>query len=592
MDNKAAPPKPERTRFSTLNKYFRKYRGYLIFGIIAVTASNALALGIPYITKIIFDLLDAGGSSSELMMWIGVSVGLAVLSGAFRFFMRRTIIWMSRHIEYDLRGEIFDHLLSLSMPFFHQTRTGDIMARMTNDLEAVRQMIGPGIMYIASTAVTLVIAFSVMAYLSMKLVLLALIPLVALPIGVYAIGTLLHRQSVKVQGKFAELTVAAQENLSGIRVVKAYRQEKQETESFRTLSSDYLHLNMTLAKLQGLFLPAMRLVASLSYLIVLYYGGLEVINGQLALGDVVAFFGYLSMILWPLIAIGWVTSLYQRGKASLDRINRILFTDPIVRDEQPGLHDDKMTAKIEFRKLSFSYGNSDDSNVLHEIDLTIEPGQMVGIIGPTGSGKSTLVSLLARLYPVPTGQLFIGDRDINEWKLESLRRQIGFATQEPFLFSDTIEGNIRFGRSGATSEDVTAAGDIAVLTGDIASFSHGYDTIVGERGITLSGGQKQRTAIARAILRDPAILVLDDATSSVDTETEHHINERIKEVLKGRTSLVISHRVASVKDADRIVYLDGGRIVEQGSHEELLAAGGRYAELYRYQLIEAELESL
>ncbi len=579
----------EKKQFETVLKYFKKYKRYLIGGLISVVLSNCLILIMPYISKLIFDALKNNEPSSVILNYVLLSVGAAVLSGLFRFFMRRTIIWMSRYIEYDLRNEIFGHLIQMSPSFYHQTRTGDLMARMTNDLEAVRQMVGPGVMYISDTILKLTISFAFMFYLSTSLTLYAIIPLVVLPLAVNKIGNMVHSRSMKVQEKFSELTSNAQENLAGIRVVKAYCQEENEVAHFSTLSKMYIKLNMSLAKLQGVFVPTMRLFASLSYLTVFYFGGLQVIKGNLSLGDIVAFFGYLSMILWPVIAIGWVTSLYQRGKASLERINKILHSNSPVADTETATYEQQMLGKIEFRNLSFAYNGS---KVLKNINLTINPGQMVGLVGKTGSGKSTIAALLTKLFKVQTGQLFIDDVDINNWKLDSLRQQIGFATQEPFLFSDTVRENIRYGKADATEIEIQLASDIAALKKDIQTFQDGFDTVVGERGITLSGGQKQRTAIARAIIGKPSILILDDATSAVDTETEHQINEKITTVLNGRTSLIISHRVSSVKDADIILYLEDGAVAEQGTHEELIANNGYYAELYKSQLLEEELEQL
>lgn len=581
--------KSARVQFSTVTKYFRRYRLYLVVGAAAVVFANGLMLAIPYISKLVFDALQAGRGSTVILKYVALAFGLAVVSGVFRFTMRRTIIWMSRYVEYDLRGEIFAHLLKLSPTFYHNTRTGDLMARLTNDLEAVRQAVGPGIMYISDTIVKLVVSFAIMVYLSPKLTLYAVLPLVILPIAVNKVGNIIHRRSMKVQEKFAELTAAAQENLAGARVVKAYEQQKPEIDHFSILSTDYIRLNMSLARLQGLFVPSMRLLAAVSYLIVFYYGGMRIIGGGLSLGDIVAFFGYLSMILWPMIAIGWVTSLYQRGRASLERINRVLFSRPEVIDDEASLYDQPARGKIEFRDLSFGYNGH---KVLNGISLTIEPGQTVGLVGKTGSGKTTLVSILARFYRVERGKVFVDDTDINDWRLTALRRQIGFATQEPFLFSDTIAGNIAFGQNAVDDAEIARAAEIAALAKDVEEFPLRYESIVGERGITLSGGQKQRAAIARAILGKPRILIFDDVTSAVDTETEHQINERIKNVLEGRTSIIISHRVSSVKDADLILYLQDGRIIEQGSHDELLRGGGPYAQLYRSQLLEMELEQL
>jgi len=576
-------------QFDTVIKYLKHYKKYLIIGSVAVIISNILILYIPYITKLVFDALENNQPISLVLKFVLLAVGLSLVSGVFRFIMRRTIIWMSRHIENDLRDELFNHLLKLNPSFYHQNRTGDLMARLTNDLEAVRQVVGPGLMYISDTIVKLIVSFGFMIYLSPRLTFYAVIPLLIMPFAVNLIGNRLHIRSLKVQEKFAEITANAQENLSGIRVIKAYRQEANEIENFSSLSKVYMKLNMALAKLQGLFIPSMRLISALSYLIVFYFGGLEIINGQLHLGAIVAFFGYLSMILWPMIAIGWVTSLYQRGKASLSRINKILFTVPMVIDNSHPEFNKLMTGKIEFKNLSFGYNGT---NILSDINLKFDAGQTIGIVGKTGSGKTTLVSLIARLFPVDRGKLFIDDIDINDWPLCDLRQNIGFATQEPFLFSDTVRENIRFGNNAASNDEIENSSQLAALSKDIETFHNGFETIVGERGITLSGGQKQRTAIARALLSDPVILILDDATSAVDTETEDQINERIKNVLHNRTSIIISHRISAVKDADMIIYLEDGKVAEQGTHNNLLEINGNYAELYRSQLLEIELEQL
>ncbi|MEW5992886.1 MAG: ABC transporter ATP-binding protein [Candidatus Zixiibacteriota bacterium] len=576
-------------RFTTLLKYLKARRSALIWGGVCIFLTNLLALYIPYITKLIFDLLEHNGSSTEILKLVLLSIALAVVSGVFRFLVRRTIIWTSRHLEYSLRGELFAHLLTLSPSFYHDTRTGDIMARATNDLEAVRMMIGPGIMQATNTVVAVVIAIAFMLYLSPELTLYALAPIVVFPVLMNKLGNLVHQRFLKIQEHFSAMTATVQENISGIRVVKAYRQEEPEIDHFYGVSTRYIDLNMSMARLYGLFFPLIMLLASGLNLTVLYLGGLQVMDGRIPFGTLVAFFAYLSMLLWPSLALGWVISLYQRGTASLDRINGILHTQPKIKNDSNSPYAGRMRGMIEFRNLRFKYNGH---YVLDGINLLVEPGQTVGLVGLTGSGKTTLVSLLPRLYPVGRGQLFIDDRDINDWDLVSLRRQIGFATQEPFLFSETIANNIRFGIPEACPELIRSAADTAVLGKDVDAFPDRFDTIVGERGITLSGGQKQRTAIARAILIDPAILILDDATSSVDTETEHEINERIRSVLKSRTAIIISHRVSAVKDADVILYLEDGRAVEQGTHDELMKRDGYYAELYRSQLLEMELERL
>jgi len=579
----------KQNRFSVITKYLRRYKRYLVAGAAALVLTNGLMLTIPYISKIVIDLLESGAPLSDVGVWALTMVALSVAAGVFRFLTRRTIIWMSRKLEADLRGELVEHLLKLSPSFYDNNRTGDLMVRVTSDIEAVRMMVGPGIMHIANTVITILITIPMMIVLSPALTLYALAPAVVLPFAVNRLGNLVHKKSVRIQEHFSELTATAQENLAGIRVVKAYRQEEQESDNFGRMSETYRELNTDMGKLQAVFYPLMQMIGLLLTLVVLFAGGMLVVKGTIPLGTIVAFLAYLSMLLWPLIAVGWVVSLYQRGTASLGRINGILFTQPEIKDIGEELKDDRISGKIEFRNLRFSYN---DEPVLTDITLTINPGQTVGLLGMTGSGKTTLVSLLARLYTVERGAIAIDDVDINDWQLESLRSQIGFATQEPFLFSNTVKANIAFGRNKDEEDEIVRGAEIAALASDINSFPKGYKTVVGERGITLSGGQKQRTAIARALLINPAILILDDATSSVDTETEHEINERIRAHSKELTTLIISHRVSSVKEADLILFLEEGGIVERGRHDQLMQLEGRYAALYRSQLLAMELEAL
>lgn len=584
--SKQGPQTPH--RLATLTKYLRRYRRYLVIGFMAIVASNALMLVTPYLTKLVIDRLKNHAPMSEVGLLALAMVGVAIVAGVFRFMNRRTIIWMSRWIEYDLRGELITHLLKLSPSFYDRTRTGEIMARATNDLEAVRMMIGPAVMHMAGTIVVSTGAVAMMLALSPRLTLYSLGPAIVLPIVMHRLGNLIHRKYAKIQEHFAYMTAVAQENIAGVRVVKAYRQEDEENANFGELSKKYLRLNLDLGRFESTFFPLLQTIAAFLALVVLYFGGREVIAGRIPLSTIVAFFMYLGMLTWPLIAIGWVVSLYQRGTASLDRINAVLHTTADIPLEDGGRLE-KVRGKVEFRHLDFNYGGG---WALSDINLTVQPGQTLGLVGPTGSGKTSLVSLLARLYPVERGQLFIDDVDINDWDPTELRRQIGFAAQEPFLFSATVAENIKFGRDDAPNNLVRETAHIADLAKDVDDFPLAYETIVGERGITLSGGQKQRAAIARAVLVDPAILVLDDATSSVDTETEHQINERIRARTSSLTTFIVSHRVASVKNADMIIYLEEGRVVEQGTHEDLIAQGGRYSELYQSQLLAQEIESL
>ncbi|SYZ72393.1 ABC transporter related [Candidatus Zixiibacteriota bacterium] len=576
-------------RFDRIRAYLKRYRRYLIWGLAAVVGSNVLMLINPYLLKVAFDKLEKKSPPSDILVIALVIVILALISGIFRFSMRRTIIWMSRKIEFDLRSDLLSHLLKLNPSFYYNTRTGDIMARATNDVEAVRMMVGPGIMQMSNTLVTAVVAVGFMLYLSPRLTLYALVPLPLISLVVNRLGMLVHQRFMKIQDYFAVLTSKVQENLAGVRVIRAYNQEEPELASFSDHNKEYIHLNMQMIKLDSLFFPLLFMLAGTTNIVVLYFGGKGVINGSMSLGTLVAFFSYLAMLIWPTIALGWVISLYQRGTASLARINEIMDTEPAVQSGRAAVKTRPIKGKVEFRHLNFGYNGTP---VLHDINLVIEPGMTVGVVGPTASGKSTLVALLSHLFPVRRGELFIDDVDINDWDLEALRSQIGFVPQEPFLFSDTISNNILFGRDRKDFGAAQAAATAAVIDREIESFPSGYDTILGERGITLSGGQKQRVAIARALVLEPRVLILDDATSAVDTETEHLINRRLVGEIEKCTALIISHRISAVKDADKIVYMEKGAIAEAGNHEELLAAGGRYARLYQMQLIEDELKKM
>lgn len=575
--------------FRYLKRYLLRHRSYLIWGGVVVVLANVLLLISPYLIKLVYDHLESGQPVSSITGLLTLMIGSALLAGVFRYFMRRTIIWMSRILEYELRSDLTSHLLRLPATYYDSNRTGDILARLTNDLEAVRMMAGPGIMQLSNTVVSMVVALSFMIVLSPMLTLYAIAPAVVLPIVVHKLGSLTHRKFLKIQEHFSALTASVQENLSGVRVIRAYRQEEKENAAFGEMSRTYLDLNMDMGRLMAMFFPMISFVAGGLLLVVLYFGGKAVIAGQLSLGTLVAFFIYLNLLIWPMMAVGWVINLYQRGIVSLERLNQI-FDQPVEKqDDRSLLYEAPMRGAVTCRSLRFSFG---DTHVLREISFHLEPGQTLGMLGATGSGKTTLVSLLARLYPVERGQLFIDEIDINDWDLAALRRQIGFATQEPFLFSETIAENVRFGDGDADPDELHTAADLAALTKDVRTFPDQFETVVGERGITLSGGQKQRAAIARAALIRPAILILDDSTSAVDTETEDQINTNIRSRTPACTTIIISHRVSSVKEADLILMLDDGQICESGTHATLVARGGKYADLYQRQLMQQELEAI
>ncbi len=585
-------------RFVHLTPILKKYKRYIIYGAVAAVFANSLMLIIPYLLKLAFEAIEAKEPASVIFTFCVYMLSLAIVAGGFRFIMRRTIIWASRKAEYDLRGMLFAKWLSLDPSYYNNTRTGDLMAHATNDMDAIRMMVGPGIMHICNTVVSVIVAIGFMITLSVKLTLLTVLPMMILALGVNKIGGLVHKRFLAIQEHFSYLTSRVQENMAGVRVIKAYRRENSEIERFGKVSQEYADMNLGMMRIIGLFQPLISGIAGLVTLMVLYVGGLEITAGHISLGTLVAFFGYLGWLIWPMMALGWVISLYQRGTASLDRINKILDAEPtITNPENGGTVPENIRGKIEFKNLTFAYpvdkgsGKSQQPE-LQDINLIVEPGTRLGIIGPTGSGKTTLVSLIPRLYPTEPGQMFIDDIDITQWPLDDLRRAIGFVPQETFLFSDTLQANIDFSSDQTVHGGVVEAARLSALHDDIEHFPGKYETILGERGITLSGGQKQRTALARAIMKSPSIIILDDATSSVDTETEEQIFANLEKVLPGRTSIIISHRVSSLQNCDKIIYLDGGRIIEQGSHEALVTRGGAYATLYKRQLMEARLEKM
>ena len=580
-----------------MRPYLARYRTTLLWGLLTVVMSNLFNVALPLFVGRAIDQLKAGLQTGSLdrggvLTYALLVVGFSLVGGIFTFLTRQTIIVVSRHVEFDIRNDFLSHIQKLPLAYFQNTPTGELMALATNDISAVRNALGPGIMYPTDTMMTFIMVLSVMLYADWQLTLLALIPLPFVSIAVYRLGKLVHKKFEERQAQYSALTTRAQENLSGIRVIKSYVREDHETELFRDMSLDYLKKNLVLARVQSIMWPLMFLLIGFSLVITLYNGGSRVIDGRLTIGTLTAFFGYQVMLIWPMIAFGWVINQLQQGAASMARLSRTLDTEPEIRDT--GETDRTITSlkgTIEFRNVTFLHRGAEEP-ALREINLTIPAGRTLAIVGYTGSGKSTMVNLIPRLYDVTGGELLIDGVDVRRIPLDVLRGAIGYVPQETFLFSDTIAENIAYGTDAGTVADVHEAAEIARIARDIAEFPKGYETLLGERGITLSGGQKQRTSIARAVMRKPAILILDDALSAVDTYTEEGILSRLRGVMKGRTSIIISHRISTVKDADSIIVLDGGTVREQGTHDELVALGGIYAELHRKQLLEEELEQL
>jgi ATP-binding cassette subfamily B protein len=543
-------------------------------------------LAMPRVMGFAVDSLQESVTREKLGYWSSLILALALCEGIFRFFMRRLIIGVSRDVEYSIRNDVFRHLEMLPMSFFQKNKTGDLMSRTTNDLSNVRMLFGPGIMYSANTIVVTMCAIVLMLRINWELTLLALLPLPVVSLSVRHFGKKIHDLTEQSQGKLADLSARVQESMAGIRVVKAFVQEKHEIAEFDAMNRSLVEKNQELIRVQSVFYPTMEMMIGMAVVIVIWFGGRLVIQRAISLGDFVAFTVYLGRLTWPMIALGWVVNLVERGRASMERLNYILDIVPDVKDQSDVVGGFTVMGEIEFRNLSFSY---DGTPILRNISLRISKGKTVAIVGATGSGKTSLVQLIPRLHNAPPDSLFIDGVPIERIPLATLRSAIGFIPQDTFLFGETIRENIALGVESATDEQIVRAATVSNIETDVQSFPNKYDTMVGERGITLSGGQKQRTAISRAVLRDPRILILDDALSSVDTYTEEQILRELKGVMQNRTSILISHRVSTVKDADEIVVLNEGQIVERGTHAELLERGGYYAELHRRQLLEEEL---
>jgi ATP-binding cassette subfamily B protein len=569
-----------------LLSYHRRHLRALILGILCIIVGNAVGITAPIVVRDAVNDLMREVTEAKLLQYSSLVVLIALIQGIFLFLQRWILVGMSRDIEYELRNDLFAHWVTLDMQFYQNYRTGDLMARATNDLNAVRMMAGPAIMYATQTLAVFFLALPLMIRVSGALTLLALASLPLVSVATKYFGQRIHERFETIQDFFSRLSAKAQENFSGIRVIRAYTQEEAEIKTFRHLNREYVRRNISLIKLTGMFFPSLQTLIGLGFVIVLWYGGYLTLRGTINVGQFIEFNLYMGRLAWPMIALGFVVNLIQRGMASMERIHQIFDRAPLIQNASDAI-DVPLEGQIEFRGLTFSYDGRPP--VLKNINLTIESGETIAIVGRTGSGKTTLINLIARLIDPPEGRLFIDGTDLRHIQLDRVRGSIGLVPQEPFLFGVTIEDNIALGGRGVLAEEVRRAAVIAGLDGDIAEFPDGYETIVGERGITLSGGQKQRTAIARAIIRRPEILILDDALSSVDTQTEEQILHHLRDIMRDRTSIIISHRVSTIKEADTIVVLDNGVIVEQGTHEELLALGGIYADLYEKQLLEEEL---
>src|SRR5580658_9277414 len=640
MGASAAAKKPPKSsswkNLVGLLPYLARYRGATALGMFALVVASVAQNVIPLATGVLTDILAGSSRPFEksaqgqlladswlsrmipyytphsrhaLGIYCVLLIALVLLCAVLSFVTRWVLIGVSRDIEFDIRGDLLNRLLLMEPEFYVRNRTGELMSRATNDLNAVRMVLGPGIMYSGQTIIGMALAIMVMSQLSGLLTLWVLLPVPIVAVVVQHFGKVIHELYEKIQASLATLSARVQENLAGVRVVRAYAQEEAEIRGFDEPNREYVSRNVKLIRTWSMFMPSLQALIGITFLIVLWQGGLLVLRGRISLGALIAFYSYLGILVWPMIALGWVTNIFQRGAASMGRLNYILAAKPQIDDRYAKIAmGSPVSGEIEFRNLTFAYPTAISGNgsngaganghggearpVLRNINLKIPAGSTVAIVGPTGSGKTTLAALIARLWEAPDEQLLIDGRPIREWPLETLRRAIGYVPQDTYLFSETVGGNIAFGLPEYVHDQVRAAAEIANLDSDVEAFTKKYDTVVGERGVTLSGGQKQRSAIARAVIRDPRILILDDSLSAVDTQTEERILTRLHRVMEGRTTILISHRISTVQNADQIVVLRDGRIIERGTHDQLLTNEGYYADLHRKQLLEEELENV
>ncbi len=571
-----------------LNKYFRRYKTKLLLGCLFILLSNVANVYIPLNVKEGIDTLAKSGDFNVVLRLVAILLAAAFLSNLFRFFIRQTIIVVSREIEYDLRHDFWSHIQKLPLRFFQNNSTGNIMSHATNDISAVRMFVGPSVMYTIDNGIKFILTLSVMISLSPMLTFYALLPMPLMSFVVYVVMKKMHTKYTRIQEKLSDLTAKAQENFSGIRVIKSYEREAYEISEYKRESGEYLNRKMDQVKLQAFFGPIFMLIAGLSAIIVVLAGGNMIINNTLSVGVIFAFMLYLMDLIWPMISFGWVANMIQQADASMKRLLKIWNEQIEISDENTDSRITSISGDIEFRNVSFRYADHLPW-VLKDLNLSVKHGETVAFIGNTGVGKTSLINLIPRLYDVTEGNVFVDGQDVRKIPLGVLRTGIGLVPQENFLFSDTLANNLMYGLDNGSEELIQKVSGIARLSKDVDTFPLGYETILGERGITLSGGQKQRSTLARALAIDPKILILDDSFSAVDTNTEEEILRQLKEFMLDRTSIIISHRISTVKDSDKIFVLDEGKVVEEGTHDELVLKGGIYADLNTKQLLEKEL---